>query len=74
MDKLAKENKVIITIEDNVLDGGFGEKVASYLGDQDVKVLNYGQKRVYTDRPPLKDILKDNRLTVEQIVEDVKNA
>ena len=74
LDKLAKENKVIVTIEDNTLDGGFGEKVASYLGDKDVKVLNYGQKRVYTDQTPLKDILKDNRLTVEQIVEDIKNA
>ena len=74
LDKLAKENKVIVTIEDNTLDGGFGEKVASYLGDKDVKVLNYGQKRVYTDQTPLKDILKDNRMTVEQIVEDIKNA
>ena len=74
LDKLAKENKVIVTIEDNTLDGGFGEKVASYLGDKDVKVLNYGQKRFYTDQTPLKDILKDNRMTVEQIVEDIKNA
>ena len=74
LDKLAKENKVIVTIEDNTLDGGFGEKVASYLGEKDVKVLNYGQKRVYTDQTPLKDILKDNRMTVEQIVEDIKNA
>ena len=74
LDKLAKENKVIVTIEDNTLDGGFGEKVASYLGDKDVKVLNYGQKRVYTDQTPLKDILKDNRMTVDQIVEDIKNA
>ncbi|RVU70814.1 1-deoxy-D-xylulose-5-phosphate synthase [Lactobacillus xujianguonis] len=74
LDKLAKENKVIVTIEDNTLDGGFGEKVASYLGDQDVKVLNYGQKRVYTDQVPLKNILEDNRMTVDQIVADVKNA
>lgn len=74
LDKLADENKVIVTLEDNILDGGFGEKVASYLGDKDVKVLNYGQKRVYTDLVPLKDILKDNRMTVDQIVEDVKNA
>ena len=74
LDKLAKENKVIVTIEDNTLDGGFGEKVASYLGEKDVKVLNYGQKRFYTDQTPLKDILKDNRMTVEQIVEDIKNA
>ncbi len=74
LDKLANENKVIVTLEDNLLDGGFGEKVASYLGDKDVKILNYGQKRVYTDQVPLKQILKDNRMTVDQIVEDVKNA
>ena len=43
LDKLADENKVIVTLEDNILDGGFGEKVVSYLGDKDVKVLNYGQ-------------------------------
>lgn len=74
LDKLANENKVIVTLEDNLLDGGFGEKVASYLGDKDVKILNYGQKRVYTDQVPLKQILKDNRMTVDQIVEDVKKA
>lgn len=74
LDKLANENKAIVTLEDNLLDGGFGEKVASYLGDKDVKILNYGQKRVYTDQVPLKQILKDNRMTVDQIVEDVKNA
>ncbi|HBQ43855.1 MAG TPA: 1-deoxy-D-xylulose 5-phosphate synthase, partial [Lactobacillus acetotolerans] len=38
----------------------------------DVKVLNYGQKRVYTDQTPLKEIYKQNHLTVDQIVADVK--
>lgn len=74
LDILAKKNKVIVTIEDNILDGGFGEKVASYLGDKDVKVLNYGQKRIYTDQVPLKETLKDNHMTTDQIVEDIKNA
>ena len=74
LDMLAKRNKVIVTIEDNILDGGFGEKVASYLGDKDIKVLNYGQKRIYTDQTPLKETLKDNRMTTDQIVEDIKNA
>ena len=74
LDTLADENKVIVTLEDNILDGGLGGKIASYLGDKDVKVLNYGQKRVYTDQVPLDEILKDNRMTVDQIVEDVKNA
>ena len=72
LDKLVEENKVIVTLEDNVLSGGFGEKVASYLGDRDVKVLNYGQKRVYTDQVPLEKIYEENRLTVDQIVEDIK--
>lgn len=74
LDILAKKNKVIVTIEDNILDGGFGEKVASYLGNKDVKVLNYGQKRIYTDQVPLKETLKDNRMTTDQIIEDIKNA
>lgn len=72
LDKLAADHKVIVTLEDDALDGGYGEKVASYLGNKGVKVLNYGQKRVYTDQTPLKEIYKQNHLTVDQIVADVK--
>ncbi|WP_251717252.1 1-deoxy-D-xylulose-5-phosphate synthase [Lactobacillus agrestimuris] len=73
LDKLAADNELIITLEDNILDGGFGEKVASYLGTK-VKVINYGQKRVYTDQVPLQEIYKENHLTVDQIVEDVEKT
>lgn len=74
LDQLANSNKVIITLENNTLDGGFGEKVASYFGDKDVKVLNYGQKRVYTDQIPLDKILQNSRMTVEQIVADIQKV
>ncbi|ARD07529.1 1-deoxy-D-xylulose-5-phosphate synthase (plasmid) [Lactobacillus amylolyticus] len=73
LDQLAADHEVIVTLEDNSLDGGFGEKVASYLGAT-TKVLNFGQKRVYTDQIPLEQIYKDNHLTVDQIVEDIKNV
>lgn len=73
LDQLAADHEVIVTLEDNFLDGGFGEKVASYLGAK-TKVLNFGQKRVYTDQIPLEQIYKDNHLTVDQIVEDIKNV
>lgn len=73
LDRLAQTNKVIITLEDNILDGGFGEKVASYLGGKDVKVLNYGQKRVYTDEVPVTKIYQQNHLTVNQIIDDIQN-
>lgn len=72
LDKLANSNKVIVTLENNTLDGGFGEKVASYLGDKDVKVLNYGQKRIYTDQVPLDKILQESRMTSSQIIEDIQ--
>ena len=73
LDKLAADHDLIITLEDNELDGGFGEKVASYLGTK-AKVLNYGQKRVYTDQVPLQKIYEENHLTVDQIVADVKQV
>lgn len=73
LDRLAQTNKVIITLEDNILDGGFGEKVASYLGGKDVKVLNYGQNRVYTDEVPVTKIYQQNHLTVDQIINDIQN-
>ena len=74
LDQLAANHKVIVTLEDNILDGGFGLKVASYLGNKDVKVLNYGQNRVYTDQTPVAEIYQQNHLTLEQIVADVQKS
>lgn len=72
LDELAANHRVIVTLEDNSLDGGFGQKVASYLGKEKVKVLNYGQKRVYTDQTPVAEIYRQNHLTTDQIVADVQ--
>ena len=43
LEELKKEHKVVITLEDGVLDGGFGEKIARFYGNSDMKVLNYGK-------------------------------
>lgn len=71
LDNLAQDHEVIVTLEDNTLDGGFGQKVASYLGKKQVKVLNFGQKRVYTDQTPIDQIYRENHLTVSQIINDI---
>lgn len=71
LDKLAENNKLIITLEDNSLDGGFGQKVASYLGTK-TKVLNFGQIREYSDQTPLETLYEDNQLNVNQIVAAAK--
>ena len=52
--------------------GGFGEKIARFYGDSDMKVLNYGLKKDFLDRYDVEEVLKDNRLDAEMIAEDVK--
>lgn len=71
LDQLANDHKLVLTLEDNSIDGGFGQKVASYLASK-TKVLNYGQKREYSDQKPLATIYQENHLTVDQLVNDIK--
>lgn len=71
--KLAQTHDTVITLEDGILDGGFGEKVARFYGSTPVRVLNYGYKKKFLDRYNVEDVLLENRLTPEQIAEDVRN-
>ena len=70
---LKSNHKVVVTLEDGILDGGFGEKIARFYGNSDVKVLNFGLKKEFLDRYDPIEILKENRLTKEQIVDDILN-
>ena len=71
LESLKAEHDVVITVEDGILDGGFGEKIARFYGSSDMKVLNYGLKKEFLDRYDAEDVVKRNRLTAEQIAEDV---
>lgn len=64
-------HRLVITLEDGVLDGGFGEKIARFYGLSSVDVKCYGFKKEFADRYDINDFLKANRLTSDQIVEDV---
>lgn len=73
LETLKANHKVVVTLEDGELDGGFGEKVARFYGNSEMKVLNYGAKKEFTDRVPLDELYRRYRLTPEQIVEDIQN-
>lgn len=70
LESLKADHDVVITLEDGVLDGGFGEKIARFYGNSDVKVLNYGLKKEFLDRYDVNEVLKENHLTPEQIAYD----
>ncbi len=71
LNSLKANHKTVVTLEDGILDGGFGEKIARFYGDSDVKTLNFGLKKEFLDRYDPTEILKKNHLTKEQIVDDV---
>lgn len=74
LEGLKGEHDLVITLEDGVLDGGFGEKIARFYGTSEMKVLNFGAKKEFVDRYHPSEFLKQNHLTKEQIVEDVLNV
>ena len=74
LESLKDNHKLVITIEDGVLDGGFGEKISRFYGNTNVNTINYGYKKEFLDRYNPEDILRENRITPEQIVEDIKNS
>ena len=72
LDSLKKDHSIIVTLEDGILDGGWGQKVASFYGSSDLKVLNYGLKKEFLDRYDLNAVMTANRLRPELILEDIK--
>ena len=71
LENLKKEHKLVITLEDGILEGGFGEKISRFYGPSNIKVLNYGIKKEILDRYIPDELMKKNRLTDIQIVEDI---
>lgn len=71
LDGLKADHRLVVTLEDGVIDGGFGEKVARHFGTSDMKVLVRGVAKTFADRYDVEELLSANRLTVPQLVADV---
>lgn len=71
LENLKSNHYVVITLENGVIDGGFGEKISRFYSSDDMKVLNYGAKKEFTDRIPLQELYERYRLKKELIAEDV---
>ena len=73
LEELKKEHKLVITLEDGILEGGFGQKIASFYGTSEMKVKNYGIKKSFPDRFVPEELLKENGISVEQILADIRS-
>lgn len=72
LNNLKENHKIIITLESGILDGGFGEKISRFYGNSNVKVLNFGAKKEFTDRVSQEELFSRYHLTPELILQDVQ--
>lgn len=73
LNKLKDNHNIVITFEDGILDGGFGQKIASYFGDTNIKVKNYGLQKKFYDRYNPEELLKEENMDIESIIEYINN-
>lgn len=72
LNELKQNHNQVITLEDGILEGGFGEKIASFYGNTDMKVKNYGIKKAFYDKYDVNELLKANKLTTQQILAELQ--
>ena len=72
--ELAKTHDVFVTLENGVVEGGFGQKVASSLGDTKAKVLVRGLSKEFYDKVSFDNLCEKNHLNPAQIAKDVVAA
>ena len=70
---LIKDHKLVITLEDGILSGGFGQKISSFYGTSQIKVKNYGLEKKFYDRYNPDELLKELGMTTSQIVDFIKS-
>lgn len=71
LDDLRKDHELTVTMEDGVLDGGYGEKIARYYGETTMRVMCRGVRKKFIDRYDIAEEYRANRLTPDQIVADI---
>ena len=71
LEELKKEHGIVISIEDGSLEGGFGERIAAFYGDSNVKVLIYGAFKEFINCDPMDELLTRYRMKKELIIEDI---
>ncbi len=68
LNSLLKDHDTIVTLEDGILDGGFGEKVSRFYANKNVKVHNFGAKKEFLHEESKEELFKRYNLNVEDII------
>ena len=72
LNKLQGKHSLVITIEDGELMGGYGQNIASFYGDTNMKVKNYGISKAFHTDFDADELLKDNGISVDNLTNVIK--
>lgn len=72
LEQLKEKHSLIVTLEDGILDGGFGQKIDAYYSTSDVKVKNYGLEKKFYDRYDPAKLLEELGMINEAMVDDIR--
>ena len=67
LNNLKENHDLVITIEDGELMGGYGQNIASFYGDTDIKVKNYGISKEFHTDFVAEELLEENGISVDKI-------
>ena len=74
LNNLSIDHSVFVSIEDGVIDGGFGESVSRHLAKQGKIVLNFGAERKFTSNISVATLKEKFGLTTENMTSEILNA
>ena len=72
LEQLKENHRLVVTLENGILDGGFGQKIAAYYATSDIKVKNYGLEKKFYDRYDPAKLLEELGMTNEAMVDDIR--
>ncbi len=72
LEEIGHNHSLVVTLEDGIVDGGFGHKIAAFYSASNVKVKNYGLEKKFYDRYNPVELLKELGMTNEAMVNDIK--
>lgn len=73
LEELKENHSLVITLEDGIIDGGFGQKISAYYSTSDMKVKNYGLEKKFYDRYNPSKLLEELGITNEAMIKDIKS-
>lgn len=68
---LEQSHRLVVTLEDGCIEGGFGSKISQFYSLKPMKVLNCGLRKKFVDRYDIDKLLEEYRLMPAQIARDI---